>query len=66
MQKKNRKYRFKNGKDQNGRLASSSKCVVYGFKKSRFMKKQEAKGLLGNLGIRTPLSKISFLGDIFF
>ena len=28
------------------------------------MKNQEAKGLLSNLGIKTPLSKIPILGDI--
>ena len=33
-------------------------------KKSRFIKNQEAKGLLSNLGIRTPLNKIPILGDI--
>ena len=27
-------------------------------KKSRFVKKQEAKGILSSLGIKTPLSKI--------
>ena len=35
-------------------------------KKSRFIKNQEAKGLLSNLGIRTPLSKVPILGDKFF
>ena len=35
-----------------------SKCPVFGIKKSRFIKNQEAKGLLSNLGIKTPLSKI--------
>ena len=35
-------------------------------KKSRFIKNQEAKGLLSNLGIRTPLSKVLLLGDILF
>ena len=35
-------------------------------KKSRFIKDQEAKGLLSNLGVRTPLSKVPILGDIFF
>ena len=35
-------------------------------KKSRFMKKQEAKGLLSNLGIKTPLSKAPLLGDLLF
>ena len=29
-------------------------------------KHQEAKGLLSNLGIRTPLSKVPILGDILF
>ena len=35
-------------------------------KKSRFIKNQEAKGLLINLVIRTPLSKVPILGDICF
>ena len=43
-----------------------SKCAIYGSKKSRFIKDQEAKGLLSNLGVRTPLSKVPILGDIFF
>ena len=43
---------------KNGRLMLSSKCAVYGSKKSRIMKEQEAKGLLSNLGIKTPLSEI--------
>ena len=43
-----------------------SKCAICGSRKSKFIKKQEAKGLLSNLGIRTPLSKIPVLGDIFF
>ena len=29
-------------------------------------KNQEAKGLLSNLGIRTPLIKVPLLGDILF
>ena len=37
-----------------------------GSKKSRFIKNQEAKGLLSNLGIKTPLSKVPILGDILF
>ena len=43
-----------------------SKCAICGSKKSKFIKKQETKGLLSNLGIRTPLSKISLLGDVLF
>ena len=43
-----------------------SKCDICGSKKSGFIKKQEAKGLLSNLGLRTPLSKIPILGDVLF
>ena len=42
------------------------KCAIRGSKKSKFIKKQEAKGLLSNLGIKTPLSKIPLLGDVLF
>ena len=50
----------------NGKTMILSKCAICGSKKSRFIKNQEAKGLLINLGIRTPLSKASILGDILF
>ena len=43
-----------------------SKCEICGSKKSRFIKNQEAKGLLNNLGVRTPLSKVLILGNILF
>ena len=42
-----------------------SKCAICNNKKSRFIKEQEAKGLLSNLGIRTPLSKIPLLNVLF-
>ena len=51
---------------KNGRVILSSKCDVCSSKKSRFMKEQEASGILSSVGIRTPLSKISVLGDILF
>ena len=35
-----------------------SKCSICGIKKSRFIKEQEAKILLSNLGTETPLIKI--------
>ena len=41
-----------------------SKCAICGSKKSRFIKNEEANGLLNNLGVRTPLSKATILGDI--
>ena len=50
----------------NGRAMILSKCAICGSKKSRFIKNQEAKGLLSNLGIKTPLSKVPILGDILF
>ena len=51
---------------KNGRVILSSKCDVCSSKKSRFMKEQEASGILSSVGIRTPLSKIPVLGDILF
>ena len=50
----------------NGKAMILSKCAICSNKKSRFIKNQEAKGLLSNLGIRTPLSKVPILGDILF
>ena len=52
-------------KTKNGRLMILSKCAVCGSMKSRFIKKQEAKGLLCSLGIRTPLNQISLLNVLF-
>ena len=43
----------------------TSNCVICGRKKSRFIKNQEAKGLLSKLGFKTPLRKVPILGDIF-
>ena len=42
------------------------KCAICGSKKSRFIKSQEAKGILSKLGIKTLLSKVPMLGDILF
>ena len=50
----------------NGRTMILSKCAICGSKKSRFIKNQEAKGLLSNLGLRAPLSKVPILGYILF
>ena len=50
---------------KNGRFVLSSKCAICGSKTSKFMKEQEAEGLLSNLGIRTPLSKIPLLNVLF-
>ena len=53
-------------KTKNGRTVLSSKCTVCGSKKSKFIKQQEAKGLLSNLGLKAPLSKVPLSGDILF
>ena len=70
MQKKNKKKTDsidpKVSATSNGRAMILSKCAIGGSKKSKFIKKQEAKGLLSNLGIRTPLRKIQILGDVLF
>ena len=50
---------------KNNRLLMQSKCSVYKNKKSRFVKEQEGKGLLNNLGINTPFSKIPLLNVLF-
>ena len=50
----------------NGKTMILSKCTICGSTKSKFIKEQEAKGLLSNLGIRIPLSKNPILSDILF
>ena len=42
-----------------------SKCNDCNMKKLRFVKEQEAKVLLSNLGIKTPLNKIPLLNLLF-
>ena len=53
-------------KTENGRWIMQSKCAECGFKNSRFVKEQEAHGLLSNLGIKTPLSKIPLLNVLLW
>ena len=55
----------KMARTKNNRLIMQSKSPVCGIKKSRFVKEQEARGLLSNLEIRTPLSKIPLLNVLF-
>ena len=66
MQKKTENVYSKTSKIKNGRIIMQSKSAACGIKKSRFVKEQEAKGLLSNLGIKTPLKKIPLVGDILF
>ena len=53
-------------KTRNNRLIIQLKCTEYVIKKSRFVKEQKAKGLLSNLGTKTPLSKIPLLKVLFW
>ena len=50
---------------KNNSLIMQSKCPLCGIKKSRFVKEQETNGLLSNLGIKKPLSKIPLLNVLF-
>ena len=52
-------------KTKNDRLIMQSKCIGCGIKKLKFVKEEEAKGLLSNLGIKTRLSKIPLLNVLF-
>ena len=51
-------------KTTNGKTMILSKCAISSSKQSKFIKEQQAKGLLSNLVLRTPLNKIPVLGDI--
>ena len=42
-----------------------SKSTACRFKESKFVKQQEAKGVLSYLGIKTLLSKITLLNVLF-
>ena len=53
-------------KTKNKRLVMQPKCSVWGIIKSRFVKEEEAKDLLSNLGIKTPLSEIPLLHVLFW
>ena len=50
---------------KNNRLIMQLKNTFCEIKKSRFVKEQETKGLLSNLGVKTPLSKIPLLNILF-
>ena len=53
-------------KRTNAKAMILSTCAICGSKKSKFIKQQEAKGLLSNLGLKTSLNKIPVLGDTLF
>ena len=52
-------------RNRQNRLMTQSNCAVCNNKKSRFIKEQKALGILSNLGIKTPLSKVPLLNVLF-
>ena len=66
QKKKTENLNSKISNSKNGRIIMQSKCAVCGIKKSIFVKEQETKGLLSNLGLKTSLNKNPLLGDILF
>ena len=69
---------MKIARTKNERIMFLSKCAVCDSKKSKFIKQQEASGLLGSLsleirdleikslGIKTPVSKIPLVSHLLF
>ena len=49
-----------------GKLMILSKCAICNSRKSKFIKKQDAKGLSSKLVIKTPLSNVPVFGDTLF
>ena len=64
-----RKYTKNNNpkvfRNKQNKLMIQSSCTTCDSKKSRFIKKQQAMGILSNLGIKTPLSKVPLLSILF-
>ena len=64
-----RKYTKNNNpaivRNRQNRLMIQSNCANCDSKKSRFIREQQAIGILSNLGIKTPLSKVPLLNILF-
>ena len=64
-----RKYTKNNNpkivRNRQNRLMIQSNCTTCDSKKYRFIKEQQAMGILSNLGIKTPLSKVTLLNILF-
>ena len=64
-----RKYTKNNNpkivRNRQNRLMIQSNSAICDSKKSRFIKEQKAMGILSNLGIKTPLSKVPLLNILF-
>ena len=64
-----RKYTKNNNpkivRNRQNRLMIESNCATCDSRKSSFVKEQQAMGILSNLGIKTPLSKVTLLNILF-
>ena len=49
---------------KNEKIMLLSKCEMFNRKKSKSIREQEASRLWSNLGINTPLNKITLLGPV--
>ena len=52
-------------RNRQNRLMIQSNCTICDSKKFRFIKEQQAMGILSNLGIKTPLSEVPLLNILF-
>ena len=52
-------------RNRQNKLMIQSNCATCGSRKSRFIKEQQVMGILSNLGIKTPLSKVPLLNILF-
>ena len=64
-----RKYTKNNNpkivRNRQNKLMIQSNCATCDSKKFRFIKEQQAMGILSNSGIKTPLSKVPLLNILF-
>ena len=52
-------------RNRQNRSMIQSNCAIFGSKKSKFIKEQQAMEILSNLGIKTTLSKVPSLNILF-
>ena len=52
-------------RNRQNRYIIQSNCATCGSENSRFIKEQQAMGILSNLGIKTHLSKVPLLNMLF-
>ena len=66
MQKSTESKNSNVARTRNERIMLLSKCAWRHSKKLKFIKEQDASGLLSSLDIKAPLSKIPLVGPLLF